>query len=69
MSLLYWEEALRHLDEPKLQDLLTEVYKNKGFQVKNMHRIDPRSENGADLEMEKGPEKILVAVKTNPKKK
>lgn len=68
MSSLYWEEALKHIDEPKLQDLLSGVYKNKGFQVKNMHQIDPRHENGADLEIKKGAEKILVAVKTKPKK-
>lgn len=68
MSQQYWEKALEEIDESKLQELLTNVYKNKGYQVKNMHRDDPRSENGADLVIVKGNEKILVAVKKNPKK-
>lgn len=68
MSSLYWEEALKSIEEPNLQDLLSEVYNNKGFQVKNMHQVDPSHENGADLEIGRGTEKILVAVKRNPKK-
>ncbi len=32
MSSLYWEEALKSIEEPNLQDLLSEVYNNKGFQ-------------------------------------
>ncbi len=33
-----------------------------------MHQVDPSHENGADLEIGRGTEKILVAVKRNPKK-
>lgn len=65
---LYWEDALGILDESQLQDLLTEVFQNNGFQVKNMHRTDPKSENGADLEVRKGEETILIAVKEKPRK-
>ena len=68
MSQLYWEKALEEIDESKLQELLSDVYKYKGYQVKNMHTDDRRSENGADLVIVKGNEKILVAVKKNPKK-
>ena len=68
MSSLYWQDAIESLHESQLQDLLTEVYQNKGFQVKNMHRVDPKSENGADLEARKDHEKILIAVKEKPKK-
>lgn len=63
----YWEEVILGIDEVQLQDLLTEVYTNKGWQVKNMHRVDPKSENGADLELRKVTKKILVAVKEKPK--
>lgn len=69
MSSEYWTKVLNGLDEPHLQDILSEVYKNRGWEVKNMHRIDPKSEEGADLEIRKGTEKILVAVKYKPNKK
>lgn len=69
MCSLYWEKSIFRMDEFKLQDILTEVYENKGWQVKNMHKVDPRSENGADLEVSEGKELILVAVKDKPAKK
>lgn len=69
MPLLYWERALENLKELELQDLLSEVYKNKGFQVKNMHRIDRKSENGADLVVRKDKETVLIAVKEKPRKR
>lgn len=69
MCSLFWEKSILNMDEPKLQDIITEVYKNMGWQVKNMHRIDPRSENGADLEISRDKKLILVAVKDKPAKK
>ena len=64
----YWQDAIESLNELQLQNLLTEVYQNKGFHVKNMHRIDPKLENGADLEVRKDKGTILIAVKEKPKK-
>ncbi len=69
MTSYYWEKTIHRLNEAQLQDLLTEVYESDGWDVKNMHRIDPRSENGADLELRKGQEKILIAVKEKPRSK
>lgn len=69
MSSQYWEDPISMLDEDQLQELLTEVYMNEGWDVKNMHRIDPKSENGADLEIRRGSETILIAVKDKPRTK
>lgn len=63
----YWSKSISMLSEETMQDLLTEVYENRGWKVKNMHRIDPRAENGADLEVRKDSELILIAVKDKPR--
>jgi hypothetical protein len=64
----YWKESILSLGESKLQDFLTEGYENMGWHVKNMHRTDPRSENGADLVVRRNSEMILVAIKDKPAK-
>ena len=66
MSLIDLAIVFSKIDETCLQNLLTEVYENYGWEVKNLHRIDPKSEDGADLELKRGTEKILIAVKNKP---
>ncbi len=64
----YWKDSILSADEPKLQDFITEAYENMGWHVKNMHRTDRRSENGADLVVSRNSELILVAIKDKPAK-
>lgn len=65
----YGLDAISNLDEILLQQLLTEAYLNLGWNVRNMHQIDPKYEHGADLEIERDRQKILIAVKAKPQKK
>ncbi|MEM0134048.1 MAG: hypothetical protein QXU18_02305 [Thermoplasmatales archaeon] len=68
MAQPYWKTATLGMTESLLQEVLTEVFLTDGWEVKNMHKVDPKSENGADLELRKGMKKMLVAVKDKPKK-
>ncbi len=66
--MMYPDMAIRGLNEEDLQEFLTTAFQNDGGVVRNNHDIDPRSENGADLDVTLDKDRILVAVKVKPKK-
>ena len=54
--------------EEEIQELLTSLFKDRGYQVYNLHKVDRSGEAGVDLECtRKGEmERMLVAVKIHP---
>ena len=56
--------------EIEVLEVLTLLFRNKGYQVYNVHKIDRRGEDGADLECTKPgeTEKLLIACKKKPGK-
>lgn len=57
--------------EEEIQEVLTTLYRERGYEVYNVHKIDRRGEKGEDLECTRPGEadKILIAVKKKPQKK
>lgn len=64
----YSDAALKSLTEGELQDYITDVYRKPRYNVRNIHRVNPGEEKGADLEVITDPRKILIATKVAPKK-
>jgi acetolactate synthase regulatory subunit len=56
--------------EPEILEVLAEIFRDKGYQVYNIHKTDRRGEQGIDLECTKTAEnqKVILAVKKQPKK-
>jgi hypothetical protein len=56
--------------ESELLEILTELFKEKGYDVYNIHKIDRRGEKGIDMECTRTAEnqKVIIAVKKKPKK-
>jgi len=56
--------------EIEILEVLSLLFRKRGYQVYNVHKIDRSGEDGADLECSKTgeTEKILVAVKKKPRK-
>ena len=56
--------------ESEILEVLTEIFKVKGYQVYNIHKTDRRGEEGVDLECAKPAEnqKVILAVKKQPRK-
>lgn len=63
----YSNAALMSMTEDELQDYLADVYRRKGYNVRNIHRANPGEENGADLEVIANPRNKLIAAKVRPK--
>jgi len=61
-----WKEY----SEIEILEILTMLFRERGFKVYNVHKTDRSGENGADLECSKTGEtgKILIAVKKKPGK-
>jgi len=57
--------------EEEVQEVLTYLFKRRGYDIYNVHKVDRRGEVGADLECTKPAEtdKLLIAVKKKPGKK
>jgi len=57
--------------EEEIQEVLTVLFKEKGYEVYNIHKIDRRGEKGVDLECSRQgeAEKLLISVKKNPRQK
>jgi len=57
--------------EEEIQEVLTALFKEKGYEVYNIHKVDRRGEQGVDLECKRPGEtdKILIGVKKNPRQK
>ena len=57
--------------EEEIQEVLTLLYRERGYEVYNVHKVDRRGEEGADLECTRPGEtdKILIAVKKKPQQK
>lgn len=64
----YSNVALELMTEEDLQEYLADVHSKMGYHVRNIHQVDPGSENGADLEIIGGSRSILIAAKVRPKK-
>jgi gas vesicle protein len=56
--------------EAEILEVLTEIFRAKGYKVYNIHKIDRRGEQGVDMECTKPAEneKVILAVKKKPKK-
>jgi hypothetical protein len=56
--------------EAEILEVLTEIFREKGYQVYNIHKTDRRGEQGVDLECTKPAEnqKVILAVKKQPGK-
>ena len=56
--------------ESEILEVLTEIFKLKGFNVYNIHKTDRRGEEGVDLECTKTGEneKLILAAKKKPEK-
>ncbi len=64
----YVLKTISCLSEAEAQHLVTDVYQNDGWTVKNVHERDPRFEEGADIIATRGTETCLIAVKKSPNK-
>lgn len=65
----YINAALVGLSEEELQDFLEFVFKKQRWLVRNLHQIDRSAENGVDLDLNRGGDRVLIAVKAKPKTK
>lgn len=56
--------------EPEVLEVLTEIFRDKGYKVYNIHKTDRRGEQGVDMECTKPAEneKVLLTVKKKPEK-
>jgi hypothetical protein len=56
--------------ESEVLEILTELFRAKGYDVYNVHKTDRSGENGVDMECTKTAEsqKITIAVKKKPNK-
>lgn len=56
--------------ESEILEVLTEIFRVKGYRVYNIHKTDRRGEQGVDLECAKPAEnqKVILAVKKQPRK-
>lgn len=57
------------VQEPQIIECIEEIYRDKGYIVKNFHRDDTRHEEGVDLLCTSKNEQIAFAVKKKPGKK
>lgn len=57
--------------EDEIQEVLTAIFEQKGYEVYNIHKVDRREEDGVDIECTRlgETEKILISVKKHPRKK
>lgn len=57
--------------EEEIQEIVTTLYRERGYEVYNVHKIDRRGEEGVDLECTRPgeAERIVIAVKKKPQKK
>jgi hypothetical protein len=57
--------------EEEIQEVLTYLFSQKGYEVYNLHKVDRSGEDGVDLECNKEgeTEKLLIAVKVHPRSK
>jgi hypothetical protein len=57
--------------EEEILELVSIMFKKKGFSVYNIHKLDRRMEDGIDIECKKSPEeaRTIIAVKKKPEKK
>jgi len=56
--------------ESEILEVLTAIFRDKGYEVYNIHKTDRRGEQGVDIECTKPAEneKVLLAVKKKPEK-
>lgn len=56
--------------EDEILEVLTEIFRDKGYKVYNIHKTDRRGEQGVDIECTKPAEneKVFLAVKKKPEK-
>jgi hypothetical protein len=56
--------------ESEILEILTDLFREKGYDVYNIHKTDRRGENGIDMECTKTAEnqKVTIAVKKKPNK-
>jgi hypothetical protein len=56
--------------ESEILEILTDLFREKGYEVYNIHKTDRRGENGIDMECTKTAEnqKVTIAVKKKPNK-
>jgi hypothetical protein len=56
--------------ESEILEVITEIFKEKGYKVYNIHKTDRRGEEGVDLECTKTAEneKVILAAKKKPEK-
>jgi len=57
--------------EEEIQETLTSLFREKGYEVYNIHKVDRRGEQGVDLECTRRGEmdKIQIGVKKKPRQK
>ena len=57
--------------EEEVQEVLTSLYRRRGYDVYNLHKVDRRGEDGVDIECSRHGEngKILISVKMKPQQK
>jgi hypothetical protein len=58
-------------NEEEVQEVLTSLYRKRGYEVYNLHKTDRRGEEGVDIECSRPGEngKILISVKKKPHQK
>ncbi|MDG6898647.1 MAG: hypothetical protein JRN24_02805, partial [Nitrososphaerota archaeon] len=56
------------MSEEEAREFLLEAYENQGWTVKDLHSLEPRFEEGADLRLERDETVWLVQVKKRPVK-
>jgi len=67
MFLVPWEDY----SEDEISELVSLMFRKKGFSVYNVHILDRRMEDGIDIECKKSPgeSRTLIAIKVKPVKK
>jgi hypothetical protein len=57
--------------EEEIQEVLTAIFEERGYEVYNIHKVDRRGEDGVDLECTRSgeAEKVLISAKKHPRKK
>jgi len=62
-----WEDY----SEDEVSELVSLMFRKKGFSVYNVHRLDRRMEDGIDIECKKSPgeSRTIIAIKKKPEKK
>lgn len=55
--------------EEEIHTIICLLYQSLDYHIRNLHKADRANEKGADIVVEKGEEKIAIAVKIKPTKK